>query len=129
MIISNVILENLLAKYDKISLECDGLTRVISYILNENKINHKTMCGFVNFCMPNESPQVISPHYWITIDERIIDYRLRMWLGNYNYVPHGIFIKNKNIDYFGQPINLVMNKTIFDILVTPWIKPSQIRAL
>jgi hypothetical protein len=71
--------------YDKLPLECDGLTRVLSNILKEKNIDHKVFCGEVQ----RKDEVVIQFHMWIEVDDIFIDYRLRMWLGD--NPPHGVF--------------------------------------
>lgn len=41
-------------------LECDGLTRVVSYILNAKRIDHRTMAG--SLYQP-DSKQAVEPHF------------------------------------------------------------------
>lgn len=77
-------LNNLLDKYDKLPLECDGLTRVLDRVLTFHNIPHKVIYGTLS------KGKSSLPHYWIQlVDGRIADYRARMW---FNYeAPHGIF--------------------------------------
>jgi len=80
-------IEQLVKPYIDLPLECDGLTRVISYILDKNNIKHKTCIGLIS----NKKDKVVE-HYWIELsDGRYIDYRARMWLGDDESVPNGIF--------------------------------------
>lgn len=77
-------LNKLLDKYDKLPLECDGLTRVLHRVLVYHNIPHLIVCGTLS------DGKKIIPHYWIKLkDGRIVDYRARMWFGNKS--PHGIF--------------------------------------
>lgn len=81
--------------YDKLThLECDGLTRVISFALHKQGVIHRVYSGFVIF----EGKRLF--HYWI-IDEYgwYIDYRLRMWFGNNHKIPHGVFRNPKTVTY------------------------------
>ena len=78
-----------LDQYDGCRLECDGLTRVLSYILTTAGIEHCVMMGEI---VDTKTGQRFSPHFWITLpDRRHIDYRARMWLGEAEHIPHGIF--------------------------------------
>lgn len=78
-----------------IMLECDGLTRIISYILQIANVDHLVEIGSLH----TKTGGAI-PHFWIKLhDGYIIDYRARMWLGNDPKVPHGIF---QSDDYQGE---------------------------
>jgi hypothetical protein len=82
------ILENLV-EFDKCRLECDGLSRVLSYILAANNIDHKVYVGEI---IDTTTGNQFAPHFWIDLpDGQHIDYRARMWLGDYEQIPHGIF--------------------------------------
>jgi len=84
--------QSLTAKYDKLPLECDGLVKVLSYVLTENKIKHQVYTGRVD-CLDYCDSDSIPLHFWIELsDKRIVDYRLRMWLADDPddpVVPHG----------------------------------------
>ena len=72
---------------DALRLECDGMTRVVSSLLQRDGVAHSPMVGNL------EVPSVgrIAQHYWIELgDGRRIDLRARMWLGDDLRVPHGI---------------------------------------
>jgi hypothetical protein len=91
------------------NLECDGATRVLHYALDKAGIKHQTYHGLVKF-----NGKVIPLHYWIELsDGRILDYKLRMWLGA--DAPEGIF-EQKGIKYSGVAINLLVNETLYNIL-------------
>ena len=51
-----------------------------------------------------KSYQSFSPHFWIMLhDGRYIDYRARMWLGEAEHIPHGIFKpEDYPISYHGE---------------------------
>jgi len=111
-------IKNLIDKFnfnnlDSLPLECDGLSRVISHILKKNNITHQTLIGSIT--IKNEK---FCPHYWIKINNIIIDYRLKLWFGNHPNIPHGIFyLKNyKNIKYNGIQTDISINDTIFKFL-------------
>lgn len=77
-------LDKLLSRYDHMLLECDGLTRVLHYVLDQKEIPHIVYYGLIS------SKAGSMPHYWIKLkDNRIVDYRARMWFGD--QAPHGIF--------------------------------------
>ena len=95
------------------SLECDGMTRVIHYLLNEKKIPHDVYAGQMML-----GKEEIPVHFWIALpDGRIIDYKARMWLTNKD-APHGIFHSSKTkAKYVGMKINLPVDKFIFEVLL------------
>ncbi|MGH7174962.1 MAG: hypothetical protein ACREGR_01215 [Minisyncoccia bacterium] len=102
-------LESILNKFDPLSLECDGFTRVASYALSANEIYHNVLGGYV------DTPTgPVQPHFWIEVDGWTVDYRLRMWAGD--KVPHGVFVPPKDIVYHGEQTPMQCNKIIFDIL-------------
>lgn len=47
---------------------------------------------------------VVAPHFWLSVDGYIVDFRLRMWLGDEDFVPHGIFKASDaaGFDYCGE---------------------------
>ena len=108
-------IEKTLLKYTKLPLECDGLTRVISYILSKNNIKHKVCIGNLS---DNEENEII--HYWIELsNKKIIDYRAQMWLGEKKNIPNGIFDPEdyKDVKYeCKKKIRLNVNDMIFQIL-------------
>src|SRR5690554_6287510 len=74
---------------DDCPLECDGMTYAISYLLKEAGIAHRSMIGAaVNL----DGGGTVFPHCWIELSSKhVIDFRLRMWLGDYESIPHGVF--------------------------------------
>jgi hypothetical protein len=109
--IENELMEDYLARYAGLPLECDGLTRVIDFILEKNGIRHKTFAGEISY----KDKSII--HYWIQLEDgRIIDYRARMWLGK--RAPHGVFKLSKHspIKYKGIVYPLHISENLFKIL-------------
>lgn len=94
-------IHSLLDKFDNLPLECDGLTRVLHTMMVKEKYAHLVMLGAVSL-----GSNSFAPHFWIeTINNQIIDYRARMWLGP--EVPHGIFDRTKTqAKYEGRIIKL-----------------------
>lgn len=93
----------LLVPYDSSPTECDGMTRICSTILTKEGIKHQPMLGSVVY-----KEKKIEPHFWINLaNNYCIDYRLKMWFGKCNNIPHGIF-KFKDfpqLKYQGIPVN------------------------
>ena len=97
-------IESLLDPYDSSQTECDGMTRICHTILSRHYIEHQPMMGTLQF-----DGQRMYHHFWIDLPsgERI-DYRARMWLGNSDRVPHGVFQPENfpDVIYEGKPIEL-----------------------
>ena len=97
-------IKDLLDPYDSSQTECDGMTRICHTILSQHHIEHFSMMGTLQF-----DGQEIEPHFWIDLPsgERI-DYRARMWLGDSDRVPHGVFnsLDFPDVIYQGEPIEL-----------------------
>ena len=97
-------IKNLLDPYDSSQTECDGMTRICHTILSQHHIEHQPVIGTLQF-----DEQKIEPHFWIDLpSEDRIDYRARMWLGNNDRVPHGVFQPDDfpDVIYKGKPVEL-----------------------
>lgn len=83
---------------DDCPLECEPMTQVISFYLDNQGIPHRKMIGSAQ-----KDTAVIFPHCWIElIDGSVIDFRLRMWLQDSLLIPHGIFYPEKSgVQYLG----------------------------
>lgn len=99
-------LGEILKSLDDVSLECDGLTRVISLILLKSGISHHIITGTVE---KTDGSARIQPHLWIVLENgKYIDFRARMWLGNDESIPHGHFHPSNfpSVKYNDLTINL-----------------------
>lgn len=78
-------------------VECDGFCRLASTLLAEHDIDFTIMQGSI-------SVPVIGDliHFWLSVDGEIIDYRLRMWLGD--SALHGYIGKDSDIHKNGEPV-------------------------
>ncbi len=93
----------------KVGAECDGMTRIVQYYLAMFEVEHTIMAGkLVNY----KSGHDVAPHFWIYVpanrwepDGLIIDYRARMWCGDEQDVPHGVFAARDfpRFRHVGQP--------------------------
>lgn len=104
-----------LNRYSALALECDGMTRVVSYVLAKAGIAHKVNIGSVF----QDEEKLVPIHYWVTLpDARIVDYKLRMWVGDRPDVPHGIFAREEfpGFEYVGKTIPMKVSSLVFDIL-------------
>lgn len=107
-------IESILAPYADLRLECDGLTRVLDYVLGQRCIKHSVMAGRVAM-----GQAAIPLHFWIELgDWRLVDYRARMWLGNGADVPHGVFreIDFPKVKYDGRRVTWNTGRELADIL-------------
>lgn len=98
------VIGTILSELDDCPLECDGLTRVISLILSRAGIVHEVFAGKVQM---EGSSRIVQPHLWIILsDNTMIDFRIRMWMGDQVEVPHGHFdpVSFQHMNYQGSPI-------------------------
>ncbi len=96
----------LLTQWDTPGLECDGQTRVFTTVLQEQSIPHTCMAGTLTHTATNEC---VPLHFWIELpDGFTADYRARLWLGESDEIPHGIFKKEEypQVVYSGMAISL-----------------------
>nr|WP_192963334.1 hypothetical protein [Pseudomonas fluorescens] len=105
-------IHQLLMPYDKAPVECDGFTRLAHTALADAGVAHTCHIGrIVSADGERQSPI----HYWIELTGGvIIDYRARMWLGNDEGVPHGVFCPDgyKSWVYQGSAIELPLLSSI-----------------
>lgn len=97
---------SLLEQWETRGLECDGQTRVFTTVLQEQNILHTCMVGTLTHTATNERVPV---HFWIELpDGFTVDYRARLWLGESDEIPHGIFLKEEypQVVYSGMAISL-----------------------
>lgn len=82
-------IESVLLHLEDCAVECDGMTYAISYLLHDAGIAHQRMVGAA---ISQRNGETVFPHCWITLAPGVVvDYRLRMWLGDDDRVPHGVF--------------------------------------
>lgn len=97
---------------------CDGFTRLAHTALSNAGIEHTCMMGRV---VSLDSKARSPIHFWIELEDgRLIDYRARMWLGDCQNVPHGVFqpFHFKSWVYRGEVIDLpVLHPVMANILM------------
>lgn len=100
-----------LASLDPLRLECDGMTRVISALLQRDGIAYTPMMGSLDV----ETAGRIAPHCWVELEDgRRIDLRARMWLGDKPGVSHGIVPAHAvDVRYEGATFQVVVNPIVF----------------
>lgn len=109
---NRMLLEGLIEDYDALThLECDGFSRVVTYVLKTNGVGHTVYEGR---CIVGE--KTVEPHFWVTAGRYIIDYRLQVWAGN--DAPHGVFEASSypHVKYEGEPVDMQVSSVLFDIL-------------
>lgn len=114
------LLHALLSRYDPCDLECDGMTRVIHTILTHEGIDHRVFEGQI-IHIPTKRIQ--SPHLWVEVGMLRVDYRARMWLGDSEDIPHGVFQIGTypNVNYQGSRLAIpVLSDDLFRVLTTPF---------
>lgn len=107
-----------LSKFDSLALECDGMSRVLSYRLTQMGVKHVVKQGQLML----DGVRVVPIHQWIELsDGRFVDYRARMWAGKGDDIPHGIFNKAafSRMTYDGIEIGVTADEKIFKLLTTP----------
>lgn len=77
-----------LAPLDPAALECDGMTNAVSNLLRAADIDHQSCQGHV---VDANTGDTVVPHCWIAFEGGwVLDFRLRMWLGERPEIPHGL---------------------------------------
>lgn len=101
-------------------VECDGFARLAHTVLTEAGIEHNVWAGHLAAIDGSRKTPV---HCWVTLaDGHVIDYRARMWLGEVDDVPYGIFARTDfpGWIYCGQPIDIpTLPSYLFQLLLEP----------
>lgn len=119
-------IHQLLVPYDKAPVECDGFTRLAHTALADAGVDHTCHIGrIVSADGERQSPV----HYWVELtDGVIIDYRARMWLGDDEGVPHGVFRPNgyKSWVYKGSTIKIPLLSPIVARFMVMDVYPARL---
>jgi hypothetical protein len=92
---------------DALPLECDGIARTASKLLEREGVEHTVHIGKVVI----EGVGTICPHFWIELpDGRLLDLRARMWLREHETVPHGVFVPQPHQHYTSEGVLEVGNE-------------------
>ena len=94
--LKNVILP-LIDNYDQLPLECDGMSRLLSHEFYRLGLVYNCYMGEVS---NGKDGSNVYPHFWVElpvmgVEPLFVDLRLRMWLGDREDVPHGIFLEKE----------------------------------
>lgn len=113
-------LEAVLMALDDCQLECNGMTWAISHLLKEANVQHDCMYGYVQ---DKQTKDIVAPHFWVVLNDGwLVDLRLRMWLGDHDSIPHGIFYPDNEPGflYKGKPLQnhkeMRLDKTVLEII-------------
>ena len=110
-------MKELLDQYDQLPLECDGLTRVLTTVLTNEGIAHACFMGSVVDSRTHKGSHL---HFWIELPNgQTVDYRARMWMGETEGIPHGIFNKADypHVLYTGHKVHLEpLSPSLFEAL-------------
>jgi hypothetical protein len=108
----------LLDPLDSAPVECDGMSSLVATLLSKEGVQYQGMSGSIQ---PTGQSGVI-PHFWIEVDDLVIDYRARMWLGDHPEIPHGVFSKADHAQrYQGTPVQInPLPEFIFQMLKMPF---------
>lgn len=73
---------------DPLPLECDGVSRALSQYLMHTQIEHEILFGCLEVVPYGRTPL----HFWVVLaDGSHCDIRARIWLGEDERIPHGVF--------------------------------------
>lgn len=113
-IASSAKVRELMEPYEGLALECDGMTRVVTYVLKQAGIPHKVMLGKIAV----EGKGEFEPHYWVELPSgEVVDYKSRMWFGNDGRIPQGVFRpKGTVVTYSGRAVSFPVSDMVFKIL-------------
>ena len=103
-----------LQSLDGLALECDGLSRSLSMLLQRDDIEHTVCVGELVV----DGVGRIALHWWVELPGGVVcDARARMWLGSDKRVPHGVFRPESTQRYrVGETREMVCTPTTFWIL-------------
>lgn len=92
---------------EAIKTDCTAMTMLVHTMFTHAGVPHQAMRGYARH---RTSRYSVVPHYWIELEQGrfVVDLRLRMWLGDTDDIPHGIFDKSDwpLIEYHGAPTEL-----------------------
>ncbi len=101
------------------NLQCDGFCRCMNYLLRQVGIEHEIWLGIAKPLVQPENIKQHVVHYWIEIDDYIIDAKSKMWYGE--DATQGVFKKDtSNLEYIKHGKITTWNTTIqeYKVLVS-----------
>ncbi len=58
------------------------------------------MTACMVLCRNEQTKDIVTPHFWVVLDDGwLVDLRLRMWLGDHDNIPHGVFHPDNEQDF------------------------------
>lgn len=101
---------------NSLPIECDGFTRLAATVLHRNQQEFQVFTGKVM----SESGAMYPVHFWIEWNDRIIDFRAKMWLGS--DAQHGFLHQSEVAHlYSGEEIDIPpLSPVMESILKTPF---------
>ena len=113
---------HIIKKYYRPKLDCDGQSRMFSWLLQQEGIKHTVNVGAVAW-----KGNIFQPHYWIVFPDSdyILDCKVRKWSNWLNAdpqeLPNGLFIWKMNPNAPLQYVHItedsmVMTQELFEIL-------------
>lgn len=82
--------------FDDSRADCVPTSWAVSYLLDDIGVKHDCVVGTV---YSKTMRRTINPHVWIVLDDGwFIDIRLRMWFGDNEFIPHGVFHPDNESD-------------------------------
>ena len=111
-------LDRWLKPLDGAAVECDGMTRGISTLLERDDVPYCAHVGRLTVAGANPIPL----HCWITIENQasplVIDFRARMWIPDRDGIQHGVFIPNEATIYSSEgTFDALLDPGVFEILM------------
>lgn len=115
-------LEKLTEVVDTLPVECDGATRIVHVLLKRAGVPHDVYMGIVE----TWEDEYIPLHWWIKVNEFIIDYRARMWLSDNDEVPHGVFNPDNHpeVEYTGMKVTFSKDEERGNLLLAKLRLPA-----
>ncbi|MDS1821550.1 hypothetical protein QX249_12830 [Vibrio parahaemolyticus] len=117
MMIKEALIEEITC-LDSAPVECDGFSQLVVSALSRQNQEYKVFSG----CVSTANGEKFSPHLWVEWEGYIIDFRVRMWLGQdaqHGFLPKSDFEKlYDGEEIYMEPLEPFME----EILKTPFPK-------
>ena len=100
---------------DSMRLECDGVSRSLSQYLMHKGIEHEIRFG----CLEVEPYGRTPLHFWVVLaDGSHCDIKARMWLGEDQRIPHGVFQPQGHQHYLRKGVERPPYSPVFFWILT-----------
>lgn len=93
-------IELMALEISELDIDCNGASDLLSLQLERMGVDHTRMCGMATHTRTGKR---VFPHCWLELQGgRIVDVRLKKWLGGRKDIPHGVFVKRTSaVEYQG----------------------------